>query len=274
MTQDSFNARYRAALGNNASPLCIGLDLDWRQVPASLGKAANPVLEFNRRIIDATSDLCVAYKPNLAFYEAFGVKGLEALEETLKSIPEGVLTIGDAKRGDIGNTAERYAYTMLDLLGFDAVTVNPYMGLDTMEPYFAYPGRCVFVLALTSNPGSQDFETLVADGKPLYQHVIDRCLERFGDTGRLGFVVGATHPDDLASIRQHVGPEIPLLVPGLGTQGGELEKTVRANNGGVAFYNVSRAIIRAGEGEDFAERAREAAARFAEQLNAVAVDAQ
>jgi orotidine-5'-phosphate decarboxylase len=268
MTHESFASRYRAILERNGSSLCIGLDMDWRQVPDAARSAANPVLEFNRQIIDATSDLCAAYKPNLAFYESYGTRGLEALEETLKLVPDGVLTIGDAKRGDIGNTAERYAYTMLDLLGFDAVTVNPYMGLDTMESYFAYPGKCVFVLALTSNPGSSDFETLVADGKPVYMHVIDRCMERYASTGQLGFVVGATHPDDLAAIRGHVGPEIPLLVPGLGTQGGELEKTVRANDGGIAFYNVARAIIKAGDGEDFAARARVAAQGFADQLNA------
>ncbi len=273
MSQETFAERYRAILQTNSSSLCIGLDADWRQLPDAVAHAYNPLLEFNSRIIEATSDLCCAYKPNLAFYEAFGDKGFEALQGTLERIPAGVLSIGDAKRGDIGNTAERYAFSILELLDFDAVTVNPYMGLDTLEPFFEYFGRCVFVLALTSNPGSGDFEKLICDGRSLYMHVIERCMERYGDSGRLGFVVGATHPDELAEIRAMVGPEIPLLVPGLGTQGGALEQTVRANDGGIAFYNVARAIFRAGQGEDFAERARQAALDFKTQLNAASVQA-
>ncbi|HVK39212.1 MAG TPA: orotidine-5'-phosphate decarboxylase [Candidatus Kapabacteria bacterium] len=267
MSATTFAQRYQSIFERTATRLCIGLDTDERTLPASVRGAANPILEFNSRIIDATSDLCCAYKPNLAFYESSGRAGLEALEGTLARIPEGVIRIGDAKRGDIGNTAERYAVATLETLAFDAVTVNPYMGTDTLEPYFAFDGVCVFVLALTSNPGSNEFQRQLVDGLPLYRRVIDACVDRFGDTGKLGFVVGATHPDELAAVRQHVGPSIPLLIPGLGAQGGDAERNVRANDGGIAFFNVSRGIAGAGSGEDFAEQARRAAKGFVEALS-------
>ncbi len=263
----SFNERYRSVLELNASRLCVGLDTDPRALPASLSGVDDPVAEFNTRIIEATKDLCCAYKLNLAFYESAGIDGLRSLERTLERVPEEMLVIGDAKRGDIGNTAERYADSLLRGFEFDAVTVNPYLGIDSLEPFFRYEGRCVFVLALTSNPGSKDFQHLVADGKTVYMHVIDRCMEAYGATGSLGFVVGATHPDELAAVRRHVGPDIPLLVPGLGTQGGDAEATVRANDGGIAFFNVSRGIAGAGKGDDFAARARDAARAFVGQLS-------
>lgn len=268
MSATTFTQRYQSILQRNGTRLCIGLDTDYRKLPASVSAAANPVLEFNSRVIEATSDLCCAYKPNLAFYESYGEAGIEALGGTIERIPEGIIRIGDAKRGDIGNTAERYAVAMLETFGFDAVTVNPYMGTDTLEPYFAFDGVCVFVLALTSNPGSNEFQRREIDGVPLYRHVIDACMEKFGDTGKLGFVVGATHPEELAGVRAHVGREIPLLIPGLGTQGGDAEKNVRANDGGIAFFNVSRAIAGAGSGDDFAERARAAAQGFVAALGA------
>lgn len=266
MATSTFNERYRAILERNGTRLCIGLDSDVRNLPASLSGSSDPLLEFNTKIIDATKDLCCSYKLNLAFYESSGESGLRALERTLERIPEGVLSIGDAKRGDIGNTAERYAHSLLEHYGFDAVTVNPYMGMDTLEPFFKYEGRCIFVLALTSNPGSADFQRLIIDGEPLYKRVIDRCIETYGSTGSLGFVVGATHPSELGEVRAHVGLEIPLLIPGLGTQGGDAAATTQANNGGIAFFNVSRGISGASKGEDFAERAREAAIRFVRQL--------
>jgi orotidine-5'-phosphate decarboxylase len=266
MSATTFAERYRSIVERNGTRLCIGLDTDHRQLPEAVRESSNPVLEFNSKIIEATSDLCCAYKPNLAFYESWGERGIDALRGTVERIPEGIIRIGDAKRGDIGNTAERYAVAMLDTFGFDAVTVNPYMGTDTLEPYFGFDGVCVFVLALTSNPGSNEFQRQLIDGRPLYQHVIDACLNRFGSTGKLGFVVGATHPDELATVRAHVGPDIPLLIPGLGTQGGDAERTVRANDGGIAFFNVSRAIAGANRGDDFAEKAREAAQGFVEAL--------
>jgi len=266
MSSQTFSERYNAIMKRNGTRLCVGLDTDVRNLPEVLHGAANPVLEFNRRIIDATSDLCCAYKMNLAFYEADGERGMEALRGTLEHIPEGIITIGDAKRGDIGNTAERYAGALFENLGFDAVTVNPYMGMDTLVSFFSYPGRCVFVLALTSNPGSADFQRLEMGGKPLYRHVMDRCMETYGDTGSLGFVVGATHPAELASERAHAGHDVPFLIPGLGAQGGNADATARANDGGIAFFNVSRGICAVSRREDYAEKAREAARGFVAEL--------
>jgi orotidine-5'-phosphate decarboxylase len=261
-----FKSRYDAILEKRGSRLCVGLDTDPRNLPTAVLQSANPLLAFNQRIIAATHDLCSSYKLNLAFYESYGLRGHAAIVGTLDALPKEAISIGDAKRGDIGNTAERYAATMLELYGFDAVTVNPYMGMDTLKPFFEYPGRCVFVLALTSNPGSSDFQRLDVGGRPLYREVIDRSLDTYGSTGSLGFVVGATHPEELAAIRETVGPDIPLLIPGIGAQGGDAARGLEANNGGIAFFNVSRGIAAAGKGDDFQEKAREAAQLFSSQL--------
>lgn len=261
-----FKSRYEAIYSRRATRLCVGLDTDPRNLPEIVTDSANPLLAFNMRIIEATHDLCISYKLNFAFYESYGSRGHAALLGTLDALPKDAISIGDAKRGDIGNTAERYAATMLELYGFDAVTVNPYMGMDTLKPFFDYPGRCVFVLALTSNPGSADFQRLDVAGRPLYREVIDRSLDTYGSTGSLGFVVGATHPEELAEIREHVGSDIPLLIPGVGAQGGDAARGIEANNGGMAFFNVSRGIAAAGSGDDFAETARAAAVTFSGQL--------
>lgn len=262
----TFSERYESIIERNGTRLCIGLDTDLPSLPESVRGAANPMLEFNKEIIEATSDLCCSYKLNLAFYEAAGEMGMEALRGTMKHIPSGIITIGDAKRGDLGNTAERYARALFDELGFDSVTVNPYMGMDSLAPFFAYTGRCVFVLALTSNPSSADFQRIDVNGRPLFMRVMERCIETYGETGSLGFVVGATHPAELGDVRSYVGHRIPLLIPGLGTQGGDADAAVRANDGGMAFFNVSRGIIAAGKGEDFAEKARQAAEGFVAEL--------
>ncbi|MCE2502452.1 MAG: orotidine-5'-phosphate decarboxylase [Chlorobi bacterium] len=262
----TFNKRYSNLLETNGTRLCVGLDTDLAWIPDHLQAESNPILAFNKAIIEATSDLCSAYKMNLAFYESAGMKGMEALQGTLEAIPEHIITIGDAKRGDIGNTADHYAQAMFEFWGFDGLTVNPYMGTDTLETYFRYEGKCIFVLALTSNPGSAQFQRITTDGKPLYVNVIDRCLEEFGVRDQLGFVVGATHPNKLGKVRSRVGPNIPLLIPGVGTQGGDAGGTVKANDGGVAFVNVSRGISKAGSGEDFVQKAREATLDFVAQL--------
>ncbi len=262
----SFNARYDAVRTKNGSRLCVGLDTDPAWIPEHLRDAPNPQAAFNRAIIEATSDLCVAYKMNLAFYESNGSAGHAALEETLDAIPEGILTIGDAKRGDIGNTAAHYSRAMFETWGFDATTVSPYMGTDTIATYFDHGSRCVFVLALTSNPGSSKFQRIADENGTLYERVIDACLEEFGDADQLGFVVGATHPDELAAVRGRVGADTPLLIPGIGAQGGDAEATVRANAGGIGFINVSRGISKASSGEDFAEAARAAALEFRDAL--------
>lgn len=262
----SFVERLQRASERAGSGLCIGLDTDLSHIPDGMRSGANPQLDFNLAVIEATGDLAAAYKLNLAFYEAAGTIGMEALQGTLAAIPRDVVTIGDAKRGDIANTAERYARALFDDLGFDSTTVNPYMGIDSMTPFFEYEGRGVFVLALTSNPGSADFQRLGVDGVPLYQCVITRTLEAFGALGRLGFVVGATHPDELGAVRRMVGLEVPLLIPGLGSQGGDAEATVDANMGGSAIYNVSRSIITAWSREEGRGGIRRAAQGYRDLL--------
>ena len=242
------------------SYLCIGLDTDIHRIPQHLLKYDDPVFEFNKQIIDATQDLCVAYKPNIAFYEARGAKGWQSLEKTLNYIPKSHFTIADAKRGDIGNTSSLYARAFFETLDFDAVTVAPYMGIDSVQPFLAFPGKWVILLALTSNKGSQDFQfTTQEEGQPLYEKVM-RKAQTWGSPENLMFVVGATHPEKFKEIRQ-IAREHFLLVPGIGAQGGDLEGVSQngLNDLGGLLVNSSRGIIYAGTGEDFAEKARQAA---------------
>lgn len=265
----SFVNRYRTLRSSSGSSLCIGLDTDVSWIPDHLRSRPNPQAAFNEEIIDATKDLCVAYKMNLAFYESQGRLGLEALERTLEAIPSTILTIGDAKRGDIGNTANHYARALFDVWDFDATTVNPYMGVDTVAPYFEHGSRGIFVLAVTSNPGADRFQRISDDSGTLFERVIDACLERFSDADQLGFVTGATRPEELGDVRRRVGPETPLLIPGIGAQGGDVEATMAANDGGVAFVNVSRGISKASSQEDFAIAARTAAVSFRDAIAGV-----
>jgi orotidine-5'-phosphate decarboxylase len=243
------------------SYLCIGLDTDLRRLPQHLLSLEDPVLEFNRQIIEATADLCVAYKPNLAFYEALGPRGWSTLEKTLELIPKDLFTIADAKRGDIGNTAELYARAFFDELPFDALTVAPYMGEDSVRP-FLRPDKWVIVLALTSNAGSRDFQLLPVgqeEGVLLYQKVLQETSS-WGDASQMMFVVGATQADYLTKVREIV-PDHFLLVPGVGAQGGSLKDISRLgmNSRCGLLVNSSRQIIYASSGQDFAEKAREAA---------------
>jgi orotidine-5'-phosphate decarboxylase len=240
------------------SLLCVGLDSDLAKLPAHLRNLPNPVWEFNRRIIDATADFAVAYKPNLAFYEAMGTKGWDTLAQTLEYIPKEIFTLADAKRGDIGNTSTMYAKALFETLEFDAVTVAPYMGKDSVVPFLQFPGKWVFLLALTSNPGAEDFQWYTQDGVPLYQHVVKRSLSwAEGQPGHLGFVTGATRAESIAEIRA-LAPESFFLVPGVGAQGGDLDAVCRAGcvPGGGLLINASRSILYAGDGEDFATLAR------------------
>ena len=257
---------YRQIL-TKRSYLCIGLDTDLQRIPRHLLKYDDPVFEFNRQIIEATHDLCVAYKPNIAFYETGGAEGWRTLERTLRVIPPDLFTIADAKRGDIGNTSQRYARAFFENLNFDAVTVAPYMGEDSVAPFLDFPGKWDILLALTSNRGSNDFQfTLQADGKPLYQHVMERAMT-WGSPDNLMFVVGATHPEKFAEIRR-IAPEHFLLVPGVGAQGGDLAGVSRygANRQAGLLVNSSRGIIYAGDGKDFAGRARAAALEIREEM--------
>lgn len=249
------------------SYLCVGLDADYSRLPKQLLGTEDPIFEFNKQIIDATHDLCVAYKPNLAFYEARGAAGWESLRKTLEYIPSTHFTIADAKRGDIGNTSRLYAQAFFGELGFDAVTVAPYMGVDSVQPFLEFEGKWVILLALTSNKGSQDFQFgQQENGQPLYEKVL-RQAQTWGSPGNLMFVVGATHPEKFAEIRA-IAPEHFLLVPGIGAQGGDLAAVTKhgANSDVGLLVNSSRGIIFAGEGEGFAEAARESALKLQQQM--------
>lgn len=249
------------------SYLCVGLDPDREQLPAVLRNDPDALLVFNAEIIAATRDLCVAYKLNLAFYEALGPKGWQVVEKTLALIGNEHFLIADAKRGDIGNTSRLYAQTFFETFSFDAVTVAPYMGRDSVEPFLAFSNKWVIVLGLTSNSGSADFQLLpLVDGSQLYERVI-QVVQTWGNPDNLMFVVGATHPDMFVGIRALV-PEHFLLVPGVGAQGGDLAAISRAGSqalGGL-LVNSSRAILYAGKGPDFAEQARQAAATLQAEM--------
>tara|TARA_B100001939_G_C16924193_1_gene610780 strand:- start:813 stop:1631 length:819 start_codon:yes stop_codon:yes gene_type:complete len=236
--------------------LCVGLDSDIDRIPLFLKNEKDPIFEFNRRIIDATKDFCVAYKPNLAFYEAMGPKGWEALEKTMAYIPENIFTIADAKRGDIGNTSSLYAKTFFEYLNFDAVTVAPYMGIDSVTP-FLKKNKFVILLGLTSNKGSRDFQfTELKNGKRIFEEVIE-VSKNWADNDQLMYVVGATNAQELRNIRKIV-PDHFLLVPGFGAQGGSLEEVVEngMNKDCGLLVNSSRGIIYADNSEKFDEIAR------------------
>lgn len=256
MTREELTAQIR----EKQSYLCVGLDADINRLPRHLMDLQDPVFEFNKAVIDATKDFCVAYKPNLAFYEALGSKGWESLRKTLDYIPETHFTIADAKRGDIGNTSRLYAQAFFGEMGFDSVTVAPYMGVDSVKPFLEFEGKWVILLALTSNKGSNDFQfDRQENGQPLYEKVMRKAQE-WGTPGNLMYVVGATHPEKFREIRE-IAPEHFLLVPGVGAQGGDLDAlTLNGANADVGLLvNSSRGIIFASEGEDFAEQAGAAA---------------
>ena len=266
----TFTQRIRRIQRKHNSLLCIGLDTDINRVPEFLFAYGDPVYEFNRRIIDATRDLVCAYKINLAFYEASGEHGWYTVHQTLARIPEEILTIGDAKRGDIGNSSEMYARLLVDDYEFGATTVNPYMGEDSVRPFLRKREQGAFVLAVTSNPGARDFQYLKVGGRPLYEHVIGR-VKSWNGRKNCGLVVGATRPGELRRIRALV-PDMPLLIPGIGAQGGDLESAVRFgcdSRGEMAVINASRSVIYASGGEDFAAAARREALSLRDQINAI-----
>ncbi len=250
------------------SYLCVGLDTDIKRVPKHLLKYDDPVLEFNKQIIEATHDLCVGYKPNLAFYESLGPKGWITLEKTLELIPEGHFTIADAKRGDIGNTSNMYARAFFESMNFDSVTIAPYMGEDSVKPFLGFDGKWVILLALTSNPGSADFQrTLQENDEPLFEKVMHKATT-WGSEEEIMFVVGATHSEDFKRIRA-IAPDHFLLVPGVGKQGGDLQTLSRLgmNDHCGLLVNSSRGIIYAGgDSLDFAEKAREAALKVQQEM--------
>lgn len=252
------------------SYLCVGLDTDIKKIPSHLLKEKDPIFEFNRQIIDATAEYAVAYKPNIAFYEALGAKGWESLQRTIEYIPQECFTIADAKRGDIGNTSGLYARTFFDKsssgLDFDSVTVAPYMGSDSVMPFLEFEGKWVILLALTSNAGGDDFQQLPIGDKHLFEKVI-LTSQQWADSERMMYVVGATKADKLLEIRE-IAPEHFLLVPGVGAQGGSLEEVSKygMNKQCGLLVNSSRAIIYASSGENFAQVAAKEAQAVQQEM--------
>lgn len=258
--------------------LCVGLDPVMENIPQHLLKYEDPILEFNKQIIDATKDLCVAYKPNTAFYEARGIKGWQTLIDTWKYIPENIFSIADAKRGDIGNTSAMYADAFFNEgqsdMSFDAVTVAPYMGKDSVSPFLTHEDKWVILLALTSNAGHSDFQLQACDGGKLYEEVI-RISSQWADSEQLMYVVGATRGSEFKNIRR-LAPDHFLLVPGVGAQGGSLADVCEfgLNDHCGLLVNSSRGIIYAGKGEDFAEQARAEALKLQQEMEQILIDNQ
>lgn len=249
--------------------ICVGLDTDPDKIPDHIKKLDNPILEFNKQIIEATSDIVCSYKPNIAFYERLGPAGWEILKKTISIIPENVPVIVDAKRGDIGNTSAMYAKAIFEDLGGDAVTLSPYLGEDSLAPFFEYKDKFAFILCVTSNAGAQDFQFLQIDGRPLYQHVAESVL-KWNRNDNLGLVVGAPYPQKIKEVRMISG-NLPFLIPGVGAQGGDLEAAVRfgSDDGtSLVVVNSARGVIYASDGLDFAEKAREEVQR----LNQIVAD--
>lgn len=264
----NFLEKLNNATRKNKSLLCVGLDPDPGLMPPGVS-----ILEFNKAIISATADLVCAYKPNFGFYEALGDEGIAALRGTIKYIPSDIPVIGDAKRADIGNTSKAYAKAMFEVFNLDAATVSPYLGFDSLEPFLQYKDKGIFILCRTSNTGAIDFQSLLcrmADGtyRPLFELVAIKA-NGWNTYGNVGLVVGATYPDELRLIRQ-AHPDMPFLIPGVGTQGGEVETTVRYGvnrHGEGAIINSSRGVLYASKGKDFAEKARLAATTLRDQFN-------
>ena len=265
----NFTDKLLQAMHRNNSLLCLGLDPDPELMP-QVG-----VFKFNKAIIDATSDIVCAYKPNLAFYEALGIDGLTALQKTINYIPDHIPVIGDAKRSDIGHTARAYAKALFETLGFDAATVNPYLGYDSIEPFISYVDKAIFILCRTSNPGALDFQALsywsgrAGDEQQSLFKLVAQKAKEWNENNNIGLVVGATYPQELKEIRQ-LCPEMTLLIPGIGAQGGDLASAVRYGvdaQGEKAIFSSSRQILYASRGGNFAQAARQAADELRRQIN-------
>lgn len=261
----AFMDKWRRAAAHNGSLLCVGLDPDPAQMPAMEPAA------FLRTVIEATSDLVCCYKPNLAFFEALGRDGYRVLADVLAAVPPDIPVLADAKRGDVGHTAAAYARALFDVWGFDAVTVNPWGGADSVQPFLERAERGIFIWCRGSNPGARDFQDLLVldegEARPLYEVVALRA-RAWNRHGNIGLVVGVTYPDDAARLRR-LCPELPFLMPGLGAQGGDAAAAVRAVDDGTGGFlvNVSRQVLYAARGPDFAEAARAAARRYRDEIN-------
>ena len=262
-------AALKAEILKKKSFLCVGLDMDLEKVPAQFQNSPTALVDFSKAIIDATAPYAVAYKPNIAFFETYGVEGMTALKEVIDYLNQNhpkVFTIADATRGDIGNTSTRYAQAYFETLGFDSITVAPYMGKDSVEPFLAFKDKYTILLALTSNPGSADFQRISSDGTALFEKVL-ATSKTWEGSERLMYVVGATQADALQKIRGII-PDAFLLVPGVGAQGGSLEEVARygLNENVGLLVNSSRGIIYASQGDDFAEAAATAAKNLQTQM--------
>jgi orotidine-5'-phosphate decarboxylase len=264
-----FNHRLLDVIDKKNSLLCIGLDTALDKIPESLKQHHDPLFTFNKAIIDATADFAAACKVNTAFYEACGLDGWRALAETFSYLPSDVIKIADAKRGDIGNTSAMYARAFFKEMRADAITVNPLLGGDSVEPFLQDPQKGVFFLCLTSNPGSRDLQYFSNGQQSLFEKIIS-LVKAWNKNNNCGLVVGATHPQELAQVRE-MASNLPLLIPGIGAQGGDIDAAVARGtdaNASNALFNSSRAIIYASQGDDFAQAARDAAEETWKKLNA------
>ncbi len=269
----TFTEKVKTAIETSNSNVCVGLDTDIEKIPEFLKSGSDPIFEFNREIIDHTKDEACAYKLNMAFYEAAGKTGMDALQKTVEYIPGHIVKVIDAKRGDIGNTSRLYAKSIFDVIGGDCITVNPYMGQDSIGPFLDFDEKGIFLLCLTSNRGSADFQQLpMKNGSPLYMTVA-RTISRWSEEhpGKIGMVVGATHPEELKTIRNEA-PGLPFLIPGIGAQKGDLVGTVEAGIGAgraPALINSSRGIIYSSSGKDFAEAAGASCGKLKQEINSI-----
>ena len=261
-----------AEIKSKRSFLCVGLDPDLAKIPAHLLATEDPIFEFNKAIIDATKDFCVAYKPNIAFYECYGPKGWESLKKTIDYIPKNCFTIADAKRGDIGNTSTYYAKTFFEYLDFDSVTVAPYMGEDSVTPFLEFENKWVVLLALTSNKGALDFQmTEDVNGKKVFEHVLEKSSQ-WGTDENLMYVVGATRAEGIGEVRKLVQNHF-FLVPGVGAQGGSLEDVAKYgwNKDCGLLVNSSRGILYASNGTDFAQKAADEAKKLQTEMEQIMI---
>jgi len=266
----NFREKLLNIVHKNNSLLCVGLDVDKEKLPMFLFETRkNPYLYFNKSIINHTKDLVCAYKLNMAFYEVLGKEGIDLLQKTIEFIPKDVFIILDGKRNDIGNSARKYAEALFERFNADAVTVNPYLGKDSVVPFLEYKDKCSFILCRTSNPSAIDFQNVLILKNPLYQMIASKIKE-WNIYSNCGAVVGATYPNELKIIRNLLGDDIPILIPGVGKQGGDVEKTVKNgtnDEGEMAIINSSRGIIYAGHDEDFAEKSRDATLSLKNEIN-------
>ena len=265
-----FNEKLQKIINKNNSLLCIGLDIDKEKMPKFLFEnSKDPFFDFNKSIIDTTKDLVCSYKLNMAFYEVFGRDGYDLLEKTINYIPKDIVIIIDGKRNDIGNTAKKYAQSLFETLNADAITINPYLGIDGIQPFLEYKNKCSFILCRTSNQSARDLQDLKSKNVPLYQNVAKKIKE-WNSNDNCGAVVGATYPDELKLIRDILGEDILILIPGIGKQGGDVEKTVRYgtnSNSEMAIINSSRGIIYAAKDESYIGEVRKATINLKSEID-------